>query len=228
MLRSAILLAVLLAACDGTEPVEARYAESGNLRYEGRVSGVGEARRAEGEWTFRYPGGEVQAHGEFESGALPGEEALFSDHTVVPAEGREGWWTFTDTEGRLTAEGDYVLGARDDLWTTWYENGHQCCTGKFLGGLEHGYHVRWDSQGRRRDTRFYVEGRLSGPRRILDETGQTVWSGEYADGVLISSDPPDVPAPDIHDLRSCLEGAEIGRTTPLEPDAEDFARQLAQ
>lgn len=228
MVRIAVILTALLAACSGAEHIEARYDGDAGLRYEGCISHAGEQPVAEGPWTFLFASGGVQAEGEYLNGGLPGEADLLLDRTVVPSSGRTEWWSFWDEEGRLVAEGNYADGLRDDLWVTWYENGSQCCSGKFAAGLEHGYHVHWDPEGRKRDTCTYVEGRLWGPRRVLDENGRVVWAGEYEAGELISSDPPEAPEPQVHGLPACLAGVELGMAAPLDFAPGELAEGLGQ
>lgn len=228
MVRTVLALTVLLGSCAGGEHSQVHFAGSDAARYEGRISRDGELVVSDGEWTFWYPGGEMQAQGEFIAGGTPGPDDLLEDRTVIPAAGREEWWSFWDEEGRLVAEGDYEEGLRDDLWATWYENGHQCCTGKFELGVEHGYHIHWDAEGRKRDTRSYAEGRLTGGRRVLDEQGDVIWSGEYRDGELLSSEPDGAREPEVHGLLKCLEGAEIGMHTPLDFYPTDLTSQLGQ
>lgn len=228
MVRLAVILAALLSSCGAGELTEVPFEGTASMRYKGRVVHDGERSLAEGEWKFWYASGEMQAEGEFEGGGTPQAEHLLEDRTLIPVRGRAEWWTFWDEEGLLVAEGDHEEGLRDDLWVTWYGNGQQCCTGKFAAGLEDDYHVHWDPQGRKRDTRIYVAGKLSGTRLVFDEHGDLIWSGEYLNGELISSEPPGASEPEVHALIDCLEGAEIGMATPLDEFPPDLAAQLGQ
>lgn len=222
MVRPAVILTLLLGSCGGAHSADDRYAD-GAVRFRGRAVEQDGEQVSSGEWSFFHANGELQAEGEFEAGGVPTADDLMDDHTRVPAVGRDAWWKFYDSEGHLLAEGDYVEGLRDDLWVTFYENGRQCCSGKFIEGREHGYHVHWDADGRKRDIRNYVDGALDGSRQLKDESGELIWSGEYAEGELISSEPPGAPEPAIHGLSRCIERAEVGKSTPIDTQAPDLS-----
>ncbi len=202
------LVALLAAAC--SRSVEATWPETGAARYHGSVSSVDGEWRAQGEWRFWYSNGIQQAEGDFGDGVLVSADDLGAESTRIPREGRTLWWTFWDEQGRMLAEGQFEHGLRSNLWVCWYENGRQCCTGHFEADLPHGYHVTWYPAGTKREERWYDEGFLDGRRRIWNEAGAEVWTGDYRQGELVASTPAGLAEPPVHEVGGCAERAEHG------------------
>jgi hypothetical protein len=183
----------------------------GERRLTGRTQDVDGEPRAIGHWTFWYQDGVTkQAQGFFDGGRYPDLEPTEFGGTRIPVEGRSKRWSFWNREGRLLCDGVYKRGLRDDLWICYREDGQPCCTGSFVEGRPDGFHVTWHD-GRRRDEHDYLDGELAGTRVVRDEEGRPVWSGEYEQGRLVSSEPADVEPPPLHLLAVCAEAAEQAR-----------------
>lgn len=103
-------LVVLVMALGGAALLHCRYAHPG---LGALVDG-----RAEGPWTFQYPGGARLAEGPYHQGTMAGA------------------WTYWFENGQQALAGSYAQGARTGEWRSWLPDGSQDGLAVFRDGKE--------------------------------------------------------------------------------------------
>jgi antitoxin component YwqK of YwqJK toxin-antitoxin module len=157
-----------------------------------------------GEWEFYAQNGKTEQIGNFRSGVMEGEWRWFgknsallrseiyarglrnglsvhySDSAVIIAKGEyvedecEGEWMVST--GDVREEGKYIMGLKNGVWKTYYENGKLCHKGAFVQGVPDGRHERYYPDGTLREEQYYVMGRK-----------ERTWKKYYENGVLFLS-----------------------------------------
>ncbi|MDR1171890.1 MAG: toxin-antitoxin system YwqK family antitoxin [Bacteroidales bacterium] len=159
------------------------YFETGELRSEGQYTNdrqngewnfffqngkkeqIGNFRNGvlEGKWTWYFPSGNILREETYVKGASGGPCVQYSDSATVIAKGeyvegeREGPWI--ESVGASREEGSYIMGAKNGMWKTYYNDGQLHHSGNFVQGYPDGRHVFYYPDGTLKEEQYYVMGR---------------------------------------------------------------------
>ena len=176
-------LLVCLGCGSETQAIQGFYGDGLSLRFEGRVS-VDERgiQRAQGEWTFWYPDGTLQAQGRFADGAVPGAEHSLDGSTDIPTTGRVGEWRAYRPGMGPDWRGNYTDGKRDGEFSFWHENGQLKLRARFVNGKENGAFRVYHENGELAFTGRYNDGRLDERHEWYSQAGQLLEQGDWTEG----------------------------------------------
>ena len=159
------------------------YFETGELRAEGQYANdrqngewdfffttgkkeqVGNFRNGimEGEWKWYFPSGNILREENYARGKPSGLCIQYSDSATIIAKGeyvegeREGQWI--ENVGDAREEGGYIMGWKNGLWKTYYNDGQLHHSGNFIQGNPDGRHVFYYPDGTLKEEQYYVMGR---------------------------------------------------------------------
>ncbi len=159
------------------------YFETGELRAQGQFAND----RQNGEWKFYFQDGKTEQTGNFNNGVMEGEwkwyfpsgnilreevyakskpngmSVQYSDSAAIIAKGeyiegeREGPWI--ENVGKVREEGSYIMGSKNGMWKTYYNDGQLYHSGNFVQGSPDGRHVFYYPDGTLKEEQYYVMGR---------------------------------------------------------------------
>lgn len=167
---------------DGTVSASGQYSanrRSGRWEFyneEGQVIQTGQYSngRTHGLWRWYYDDGSLLREEEYYQGRRDGQYIEYCPEGEIIAEGayadgeRNGEWKFS-VSGH-TEKGSYILGLREGLWQSWYDNGQLRFRGSYTQGQAEGQHILYHDNGRLKEERFYIRGlRERVWRRFTDE-----------------------------------------------------------
>ena len=176
-------LAGLVASCGTLGSHEVDY-------WVGReLHGVGllQADDQEGEWTYRYPNGQIAKQGRYEDDKQVGKLTLWHPNGAKEQEGyftddgfRGGPWTYWNADGSKFAEGCYQDGREHGGWKFHGAGGVLHCAGEFNAGRRAGEWRYYHPAGGLQAVGLYLDGRKIGTWRYFASSGADAGSEQHA------------------------------------------------
>ena len=131
----------------------------------GKTEQVGNFRSGviDGEWKWYYPDGKLMRSDLYSKGRLNGTSVQYSDSSTIVAKGEyidgepEGTWTISI--GDVREEGNFLMGLKNGVWKTYYDNGKLYHKGNFVQGNPDGKHEFYFPDGTLKEEQYYVMGR---------------------------------------------------------------------
>jgi antitoxin component YwqK of YwqJK toxin-antitoxin module len=136
------------------------YNDNGLLLSEGIVD---EAGNRNGKWKDLYPGGKVQAEGQY------------TDNR------RSGSWKFYNESGKMIQTGAYNAGRPDGLWKWFYENGAPLREEEYFQGERDGQFAEYSPEGKVITEGQYLAGEKNGTWKYSN--GDYTEEGNYITGL---------------------------------------------
>lgn len=99
---------------------------------------------------------------------------------------RDGVWTFFYESGTKQSEGEFRTAEKVGLWTEWYPSGAKRSENEYDGNLRHGRYTRWYETGRVAETGVYDRGVITGAWASWNARGEPIDSFVIADGRVVS------------------------------------------
>ena len=129
----------------------------------------------EGEWKWYFPSGNILREETYVRGIAHGLSVQYSDSATIVAKGeyaegeREGLWI--ENVGHSREEGKYIMGLKDGMWRTYYNDGQLHHAGNFVHGVPDGRHMLYYPDGTLMEEQHYVMGRRDKNWRKFYENG---------------------------------------------------------
>ncbi len=142
--------------------------QNGEWKYflqNGKIEQIGNFNNGvmEGEWKWYFPSGKLLREEIYVKGKPNGTCTQYSDSATIVAKGeyieggREGPWI--ENVGDSREEGSYIMGLKNGMWKTYYNDGQLHHAGNFVQGSPDGRHVFYYPNGILKEEQYYVMGR---------------------------------------------------------------------
>lgn len=141
------------------------------------------------------------AEGSFEDGQPDGTEKIYSASTgelvakVNWSRGlyEGGYASYSEMNGKVVLKGAFVQGLRDGTWEQYTKDGKQLVVrAVYRKGLLNGTEEDFDAEtgGKTLLVDQWIDGKVTGTRKVWDKNGALVSDETYADGTLIQHQEP--------------------------------------
>ena len=138
----------------------------------------------EGVWKWYFPTGNLFREEVYEGGRSNGLCIQYSDSATIVAKGvyvdgeREGAWI--EQIGDSREEGSYIMGDKNGLWKTYYNDGKLHHSGNFVQGYPDGRHIFYYPDGKTlKEEQYYVMGRRDKNWKKYNENGSLFLTVTY-------------------------------------------------
>ncbi len=159
------------------------YNDNGVLASEGIVD---EAGNRNGPWKDYYPGGNVEAEGQYSNNRRSGAWKFYTESKRLEQTGSfnndrpDGLWTWYYDNGSVLREEEYFQGVRDGNYTEYSPEGEIISKGEYVDGEKNG---DWKYQaGDVSEEGKYIVGLRDGQWKSLYSDGKTMFKGNYVQG----------------------------------------------
>lgn len=136
------------------------------------------------------------AEGSFENGQPDGAEKIYSASTgeliakVNWSSGlyEGGYASYSEANGKVVIKGSFVQGLRDGTWEQYTKDGKQLVVRTvYQKGLLNGKEEDFDAETGEKTLLVdqWIDGKITGTRKVWDKNGALVSDDTYADGTLI-------------------------------------------
>jgi uncharacterized protein len=183
---------------DGKTEAEGQYSDNrktGIWKFYGKdgkmeQTGAYNNGRPDGIWKWYYENNNLLREEEYFQGKRDGTYTEYSNEGTIIAQGqysdseKNGEWKFISANN--TEIGKYILGLKDGLWKSYFNDGKLRTKGNYVQGNPDGQHVIYYENGKLKEEQFYEMGIRTRTWRKYDEDGKLILTITYKNDMEVS------------------------------------------